>query len=140
MVLWQDHRGPKKDLQGVPGFPRGADNPVDLLRWLRVHGMPPIADGLSMAHMRHLKYSRPEVYARTAWLLEPMDYVTMRLTGRATANQASAFMYLMTDNRRLDITDYDPHLVARLPDRPGEAARAGPDGRDRGDPAPRGRR
>ena len=52
------------------------------------------------------------MYARTAWLLEPMDYVTMRLTGRATANQASAFMYLMTDNRRLDITDYDPHLVA----------------------------
>jgi xylulokinase len=99
MVLWQDHRGTKKD-------------PVDLLRWLRVHGIPPIADGLSMAHMRHLKFSRPDVYERSAWLLEPMDYVTMRLTGRATANQASAFMYLMTDNRRLDVTGYDPHLVA----------------------------
>ena len=74
--------------------------------------LPPIVDSLSLAHMRHLKFSRPDVYARTAWLLEPMDYVTMRLTGRATANQASAFMYLMTDNRRLDITDYEPHLVA----------------------------
>jgi len=112
MVLWQDHRGTKKDLQGVAGFPKRADNPVDLLRWLRVHGIPPIVDSLSLAHMRHLKFSRPEVYARTAWLLEPMDYVTMRLTGRATANQASAFMYLMTDNRRLDITDYEPRLVA----------------------------
>ena len=112
MVLWQDHRGTKKDLHGVVGFPRHADNPVELLRWLRVHGIAPIVDSLSLAHMRHLKFSRPDVYARTAWLLEPMDYVTMRLTGRATANQASAFMYLMTDNRRLDITDYEPHLVA----------------------------
>ena len=112
LVLWQDHRGTKKDLRRLPAFPRHADNPLDKLRWLRVHGIPPIADGLSMAHMRHLKFSRPDVYERSAWLLEPMDYVTMRLTGRATANQASAFMYLMTDNRRLDITDYDPHLVA----------------------------
>ena len=112
LVLWQDHRGTKKDLRHLPDFPRHADNPLDKLRWLRVHGIPPIADGLSMAHMRHLKFSRPDVYERSAWLLEPMDYVTMRLTGRATANQASAFMYLMTDNRRLDITDYDPHLVA----------------------------
>ena len=112
LVLWQDQRGSKKDLQHVAGFPRRADNPVDLLRWLRVHGLPPIAEGLSMLHMRHLKYSRPDVYARTAWLLEPMDFLIMQLTGRATANQASAFMYLMTDNRRLDITDYEPHLVA----------------------------
>ena len=118
MVLWQDHRGTKKDLKGVPGFPKHADNPAQLLRWLQVHGLPPIADGLSLAHLRHLKFSRPDVYARTAWLLEPMDYVTMRLTGRATANQASAFMYLMTDNRRLDITDYHPGLVdASLIDR-----------------------
>jgi xylulokinase len=112
LVLWQDKRGSKKDLGRVPGFPRRADNPADLLRWLRVHGLPPIAEGLSMLHMRHLRYSCPDVYERTAWLLEPMDYLTMRLTGRATANQATAFMYLMTDNRRLDITDYEPSLVA----------------------------
>ena len=112
LVLWQDQRGSKKGLAHVAGFPRRADNPVDMLRWLRLHGLPPIAEGLSMLHMRHLKYSRPDVYARTTWLLEPMDFVTMKLTGRATANQASAFMYLMTDNRRLDITDYEPHLVA----------------------------
>ena len=95
LVLWQDHRGTKKDLRRLPAFPRRTDNPLDLLRWLRVHGLPPIADGLSMAHMRHLKsLPRPDAYARSAWLLEPMDYVTMRLSGRATANQASAFMYL----------------------------------------------
>jgi xylulokinase len=118
MVLWQDHRGSKKDLKGVEGFPRSADNPVDLLRWIRVHGIAPIVPSISLLHMRHLKYSRPDVYARTAWLLEPMDYLTMRLTGRATANQATTFLYLMTDNRRLDITDYDPHLVrASLIDR-----------------------
>jgi xylulokinase len=112
MILWQDQRGTKKDLKPVAGFPRRVDTPVEMLRWLRVHGIPPVTANLSMLHMRHLKYSRPDVYARTAWLLEPMDYLTMRLTGRATANQATAFTYSMTDNRRLDITDYDPRLVA----------------------------
>lgn len=31
--------------------------------------------------MRHLKFPCPEVYARTAWPLEPMDYLTLQLSG-----------------------------------------------------------
>jgi xylulokinase len=111
MVLWLDKRGATPRLKLLPTFPRGADNPLQLLRWLRVHGLPPIEGGMSLTHMRYIKYARPEVYERTAKLLEPMDFVAMRFSGRATANQCTAFMSLLTDNRQLNVTRYDPGLV-----------------------------
>lgn len=112
MLLWLDKRGATSRLRKLPGFPRGADSPLQLLTWLRVHGLPPVAAGISLVHLRFIKYARPEVYQRTAKFLEPTDFVTMRLTGRATTNQCSAFMYLLTDNRRLDAHEYDPRLLA----------------------------
>lgn len=111
MILWLDRRGTPDRLRRLPAFPRGADSPLQLLAWLRVHGLPPVAAGITLAHLRYIKYARPEVYERTATFLEPTDYVTLRLTGRATANQCSAFMFLMTDNRRLGASDYDARLV-----------------------------
>ncbi len=112
MIIWQDQRGSKKKLSRSHGMPKSADSPLDQLRWLRTHGLPPIAGGISMTHMRYFKYARPDVYERTAAFLEPMDYLNLRLTGRVATNQCSALMFLMTDNRRLDTTDYDPALVS----------------------------
>lgn len=111
MIIWQDMRGTKSRLKQLPGFPRRPDTPFDLLRWLRIHGLPPVADGLSLNHVRFVKYGQPDIYARTAVFLEPMDYITLRLTGRACANQCTALMFLVTDNRRLGATDYDRRLV-----------------------------
>jgi len=111
MLLWLDKRGATQRLKTTAGFPRRADSPLQLLRWLRVHGLPPIEGGMSLTHMRYVRYARPEVYERTAKFLEPMDFVTMRLTGRATANQCTAFMFLATDNRRLGTTAYDRQLL-----------------------------
>jgi xylulokinase len=111
MVVWMDKRGATPRLRKLTGFPRGTDTPLQLLTWLRVHGLPPVDGGMSMTHMRWIKYARPEVYEQTAKFLEPMDYVAMRFSGRATANQCTAFMSLMTDNRRLNVTEYDARLV-----------------------------
>jgi xylulokinase len=111
MVTWLDKRGATRDLRRRHRLPRGFDNPLRMLTWLRVHGLPPIDSGISLAHMRWIKYARPEVYERTACFLEPMDFVGLRLTGRAAANQCTAFMSLATDNRRLGVTDYDPRLM-----------------------------
>ncbi len=99
MILWLDQRGTAGNLRRMARLPRGVDRPLQLLDWLRVHGLAPVAGGMSLNHMRFLKYVRPEVYARTAFLLEPMDYVAMRLTGRATATQCTSFMSLLMDNR-----------------------------------------
>jgi xylulokinase len=113
MVMWLDKRGSKERLSRIPGYPKRSDTPLQLLRWLRVHGLPPIEGGISLTHMRWIRHAHPEVYERTATFLEPMDYVTMRFCGRATANQCTAFMFLVTDNRRLNVTDYDPALLAQ---------------------------
>ena len=111
MVIWMDQRGSPKRIKHVPGYPTRPDSPADLARWLRIHGLAPIEGGIALTHMRWIRYARPDVYERTAALLEPMDYLTLRFSGRATANQCTAFMSLMVDNRTLGATKYHPQLV-----------------------------
>jgi xylulokinase len=111
MVLWLDKRGAKERLLKLAGYPQRSDTPLQQWRWLRVHGLPPLSGGMSLTHMRYIKYAQPEVYGRTAKFLEPMDYLALRLSGRAAANQCTAFMSLLTDNRRLNVTAYHEQLV-----------------------------
>jgi xylulokinase len=110
-VLWMDKRGAPARLEKLPGG-RGMNPSIfQKLRWLQIHAIPPLDSGAdSLAHMRWLKLARPEVYAKTATFLEPMDYITMRLCGRRVANRCSVFMMLLTDNRRADPV-YHPRLV-----------------------------
>ena len=114
MVAWLDARGDLAAMRPLAGGERVKPSPLDLLRWVRVHGIPPLESGIdSLSHMRWVKYARPEAYARTATFLEPMDYLTSRMTGRVSATQCSSFMMLVTDNRHPDHTRYAPALVAR---------------------------
>lgn len=113
MVLWLDQRGAPKRLKRIDGYPRRSDPPAAMLRWLQIHGLPPIDAAMSLNHMRWFRYARPDVYERTHAFLEPVDYLTSRMTGRITANQCSAFMMLLTDNRTLGTTTWDPTLVGQ---------------------------
>ena len=58
--------------------------------------------------MLHLERDEPEIAAAARWYLEPVDYLTMRFTGRAAATHASMSAAWLTDNRRLDRLEYDP--------------------------------
>jgi xylulokinase len=110
-IIWADRRGAKKRLRHLPGYPSASDTPLQLLRWLWIAGVIPVANS-SLGHVRFLKYSRPEIYEQAKTFLEPMDYIALRLTGRATANQCTAWPLLVTDNRRQGDTRYHPSLVA----------------------------
>jgi xylulokinase len=66
---------------------------------------------MSLNHMRWFRYARPELYERTASFLEPVDYVTARLTGRMTANQCSSFMQMLADNRSVPSAGWHRGLV-----------------------------
>ena len=104
------------DAQGRPLAPmvlyldtRGAAPTRELLRrrpelwklWIERHGMPSPGSGSdSLAHMLWFQSERPEIHAAARAYLEPMDYVTARLCGRATANVCTLFPFLLTDNRR----------------------------------------
>jgi xylulokinase len=112
MIVWLDQRGAKNRLRECDGFPRGADTPWQMLRWLRIHGLPPVGGGSeSLSHIRWVKYAHPDVYERTHKFLEPMDFLTMRFTGEFTANQSTVLMYLATDNRNLLARDYHAALM-----------------------------
>ena len=106
MVLWSDQRGTDHSL-AILERDEGA-----FLTWLEIHGIPPLGGGLALAHLLHLQNDRPEQHAATAAYLEPMDYVTARLTGRIAATQHSMFMSQLCDNRTLGARDYADGLVA----------------------------
>lgn len=111
MVVWMDKRGAPARLKTLPGGQRMKPNLIQMGRWIQIHGIPPLDSGAdSLAHMRWLKLARAEVYARTATLLEPMDYIAMRLCGRPVTNRCSSFLMLLTDNRRPDPA-YHPTLL-----------------------------
>ena len=112
MITWMDQRGSPKRLKRLPGYPKLGDPPRALAAYLRVHGLAPLSSGMSITHMRWFRYARPDIYERTASFLEPVDYVTARLTGRTTANQCSAFMQMLADNRRVPTTGWHSDLVA----------------------------
>ena len=61
--------------------------------------------------MLFLQHECPEVLARARWLLEPVDYLTMRFTGVPAATLASMTGAWLTDIRSLTTLDYDEVLV-----------------------------
>jgi len=70
--------------------------------------------------MLFLDHEEPQVAAAARWYIEPVDYLTMRFTGRAAATHASMSGAWLTDNRRLDRLEYDPGLVRRAGLDPGK--------------------
>jgi xylulokinase len=106
MILWMDQRGGPHTVAMYQG------NPEAPLRWLEINGMLPLPSGSdSLSHTLFLQKERPHVYAQAHKLVEPMDYITTRLTGICTANPCTAFAQLLTDNRRLDAVRYDEELL-----------------------------
>ncbi|RLE20382.1 MAG: carbohydrate kinase [Actinobacteria bacterium] len=105
MVMWSDHRGTDHSWDIM-----GRDESA-FLTWIDVHGIPPVGGGLALAHLLFLQHDRPKIHQATTAYLEPMDYVTARLTRRITATQHSMFMSQLCDNRSLGATEYDSHLI-----------------------------
>jgi xylulokinase len=110
MLLWMDQRASPRRLRAL-GAPRA--NPLHVADWFRRNGLAPIDAGITLNHIRWVQHAEPDVYASTASFLEPMDYLTLRLSGRATANPCTALMYLLTDNRSPTPDRWDPTLVGR---------------------------
>jgi xylulokinase len=79
--------------------------------WLERHPIPPVGGGLALGHLLAFQHDEPEVHERTAAYLEPVDYITARLTGVLAATQGSMFAGQLIDNRTLGVTAYDPELL-----------------------------
>ena len=115
VLLWSDDRGGQwsRDVVGgrinFSGYaPRAA------LAWIRYTGGAPSPHGADpTGHCLYLRAREPDVYERSAYFLEPVDYLGMRLTGRVAATQASMIASWLTDNRVRGSGKYLPLLVRR---------------------------
>ncbi len=79
--------------------------------WVERHPVPPVGGGLALGHLLGFQHDEPDVHRDTASYLEPVDYVTARLTGVIAATQGSQFAGQLIDNRSLGVTEYDADLV-----------------------------
>ena len=112
-LMWLDTRG-AHHARGIVGGPLVGYSPTALLTWVRhTAGIPSVFGGDPVAHMLHLERDEPTTAAAARWYLEPVDYLSMRFTGRAAATLASMSAAWLTDNRRLDRLVYDPVLLRR---------------------------
>jgi len=124
-LLWMDSRGNTAIRRAAGGTVNvlGYD-PRKLLRWVQVTGGAPGLSGKDpVAHILFLRDAFPDIYRRTTTFLEPVDYLTLRLTGRTCASFDSIAAHWVTDNRVIDQVSYDHRLLewtglerAKLPD------------------------
>jgi xylulokinase len=115
VLLWADTRA--RDLvRDVIGGPVNVSGiaPHKALQFVRTTGGAPTPSGADpTGHSLLLQQRMPEVYAKTVTLLEPVDYLGLRFTGRAAATPASMILSWLTDNRPGAPIGYVDALVAR---------------------------
>jgi xylulokinase len=112
-VHWTDQRGGPYNRKITAGFPSIQGYGLfKLLKWIRLTGMVPTQSGVdSLGHVLFIKNERPDVYARTYKFLEPMDYLTARLTGKITATQKTMAPFVIMDNRQWGSQQYSEELL-----------------------------
>ena len=112
-ITWMDSRGARAVRETV----RGALNvqgysASKLAKWVRrTGGIPSLSGKDPVGHIHFLRQQRPEVYARAAVFLEPVDYLGLRLTGLARASHDSITLHWVTDNRDINAVAYDDALI-----------------------------
>ena len=113
-ISWMDTRGSKYNAQVVKGFPSMQGYGLrKLYKWVKIVGATPQLGGSdTTAHMLYIKNELPEIYRKTFKFLEPMDFINMRLTGKANATQNSNVATLLIDNRPNGTRDYNPWALA----------------------------
>ncbi|MBI1377040.1 MAG: carbohydrate kinase [Frankiales bacterium] len=115
VLLWADTRARDlvKDVIGGPVNVSGIA-PHKALPFVRTTGGAPTPSGADpTGHSLLLQQRMPEVYARAVALLEPVDYLGLRFTGRTAATPASMILSWLTDNRPGAPLGYVDSLVAR---------------------------
>jgi xylulokinase len=113
-VHWFDSRGGPYSRKLMDRFPSVQGlNLFKALKWIRITGLAPTRTGVdSLSHMLFVKNEWPDVYRNTCAFLEPMDYLTARLTGIITATQHSVPIMMLTSNRRWNSGGYSEQLIA----------------------------
>jgi xylulokinase len=114
-LLWSDTRGGRFSAKAMGGpISLFGYSPANILRWVQLTGGAPSPHGADpLGHELYLRNCEPQAYARTRTLLEPLDYLGLKLTGRVAATPASMILSWLTDNRPGSRAAYVPELIRR---------------------------
>lgn len=115
VLLWADTRARKymKEIVGGP-VSVGGFAPNKVLPFVRITGGAPSPNGADpTGHSLLLQRDLADVGRQCRWLMEPVDYLAFRFTGRAAATPASMIPSWLTDNRIGATHGYVPQLVRR---------------------------
>ncbi|MGD9702254.1 MAG: FGGY-family carbohydrate kinase [Acidimicrobiia bacterium] len=104
VVMWMDSRGAR--------FMDEVSTGENIALWIDLHGLPPMGN-CDLAHIALLRHEYPDADAAAAAYVEPVDYLTARLTGRITATQNTAFPLMTVDNRTHGATSHSAELMER---------------------------
>lgn len=112
-ISWRDTRGGKYNREMMKGFPTVQGMSIrKLMKFIRYTGVAPTKVGAdALAHMLFVKNDLPGIYNKTHKFLEPVDYLTSRLTGRITASQHTALTMMLTSNRNWGDREYCQPLL-----------------------------
>ncbi|CAB4715440.1 MAG: carbohydrate kinase [Actinobacteria bacterium] len=115
VLLWSDTRGQKYMHEVVGGaLSYQGFAPLRIIEWVRKSGGAPSPSGADpTGHSMVLQRELGEIHDRATYLLEPIDYLGMRFTGRAAATCASMILSWLTDNRLNRHAEYDQRLVRK---------------------------
>jgi len=114
-LLWSDTRGGRLARRTVGGLlPVMGYSPGNMVRWVQLTGGAPSPNGADpLGHEHYLRKHEPDVYRQATTLMEPLDYLGLRFTGRRAATPASMILSWLTDNRPGAPLGYVPELVRR---------------------------
>lgn len=115
VMLWADTRAKKHMAQVIGGrLSVMGYAPQKVWPFLKLTGGAPNRNGADpTGHSLLLQNELSEIGRRTRVLLEPVDYLAFRLSGRAVATPASMCLSWLTDNRPGSRLGYSRNLVAR---------------------------
>lgn len=110
-ITWLDARG-APHVKRLAGGPAAGYAPLKVARWLRQTGGAPSLSGRDpLGHILWLRNERPDVYTRTRAFLEPIDWLGLKLSGRAAATSASVTLHWVADTRDPLNVRYDDGLL-----------------------------
>ena len=115
VLMWADTRA-RDHMKDVIGgrFSVQGIAPHKALPWVRITGGAPSTNGADpTGHALLLQHELHEIGRRCSVVLEPVDYLAFRLTGRAVATPAAMVLSWLTDNRPGAEPGYHPDLIVR---------------------------